>query len=81
MPFDATFNISGNDLQQRRRNLKKELKGRYDKYANSTLAKSRRQGWSLNIERGISADGGQPVVGYIVPDRTGEADGFTFIDG
>ena len=31
--------------------------------------------------RGISADGGQPIVGNIVPDGMGEVDGLTVIDG
>ena len=30
--------------------------------------------------RGISADGGQPVVGNIISDGTSEADGLTVID-
>jgi hypothetical protein len=30
---------------------------------------------------GTSVDGGQPVVGYIVPDGMGEVDGLTIIDG
>ena len=33
------------------------------------------------ILRGLSADGGQPVVGQVIPDRLGKADGLTFIDG
>jgi len=31
--------------------------------------------------RGISADGGQSIVGNIVPDWMGEADGLAVIDG
>ena len=33
------------------------------------------------ILRGLSADGGQPVVGQVIPDRLGKADGLTVIDG
>lgn len=46
---------------------------------NPTLAKSRRQGWSSDIES--SADDGQTVVGNVVPDVVGKADGLTIKDG
>jgi hypothetical protein len=51
-----------------------------DTNGGKALAKSRRQGWSFGL-RGSSADGGQTVVGHIVPDGVGEADGLTAIDG
>ena len=46
----------------------------------STFAKSRRQRWRMAI-KWLSADGDQPIVGNVVPNEMGEADGLTVIDG
>ena len=46
---------------------------------NPTLAKSRRQGWSSDIES--SADDGQAIIGNVVINRLREADDLTIKDG